>query len=473
MKKILLIVSGQSGKKFLERVRGLDMHDKSFFVVSYDIEIEHEENNESFEWFRFDPTSFSKLSTLLLHDFSQAMLVMENKDEVLATIGNIRALRSQLRIALINFWDHHFEDTNIVSINSNEIISDRLLNYLPDIPVTAQNVGLAMGEIMDVLVPFGSSYVYRHMATIRQKNWRIVAIYRNNELILTTAKSMIQPNDRLLIVGEPTVLKSVYRAIKRQLGQFPAPFGKNLYLYIDMKANSSVEIRKLMQKALFLHQKFSHRLFIRVVNPTDLTTLNEIKSYDSDSVNVVIYYETQENPLLILQDVEAFYIGLVIVNSFIFSQRAYRKVLYKTQVPILKISDYRSMEGVKEVVVVSSEQQYLNADLEKISTAIFDISSQLGLKLTLFDFMYEEDEQNQEVLEHFENLSDIFSKKFHIIKSTQNPIRALKKRENFLQCLPFNEEVLPRHWKSFLSTDIHKLYYRLDEFHQIFIPTKI
>ena len=115
----------------------------------------------------------------------------------------------------------------------------------------------------------------------------------------------------------------------------------------------------------------------------------------------------------------------------------------------------------------------MNLALEKLSTAVFDISSQLDLRLTLFDFIFDEEQSGRSIIEHFENLSDIFAKKFHIIQSSHNPVRALKKRDNFLQCIPFTEEILPRPWRSTFSTDLQKLFYKLDEYHQIFIPTKV
>ncbi|MDH5465459.1 MAG: potassium transporter TrkA, partial [Thiovulaceae bacterium] len=427
---------------------------------------------DEYRLYKFDPTSLSKITPLLYTDFSQVMIVMDKKGDVVSTISNIRMQKPQLRIALVDQWNLELDDANIVVIKSDEVLSNRLLNYLPDVPVTAQNVGLGIGEMMEVLVPFGSSYVYRHIGTIRQKNWRIVAIYRNNKMMLANADSMIQPNDRLLIMGEPPVLKSVYKAIKRQLGQFPAPFGKNLYLFMDLARLDTTKTRKLLQKALFLHQKFSHKLFIRIINPGNLILLDEIKSFDSEDVNIAIDYRSWTSPELIEHDVEAFNIGLVMVNSETFGKKSYRKALYQTQVPILKIAE-SSIEDLQEALVAISDRAYVNNDLEKITTSIYDISSQLGLKMTLFDFIHVDDDSERAIIEHFKNLSDIFSKKFDIVQSELNPIRSLKRREDFLQCIPFNEVILLSRWKSLLSTDMHKLYHKLDEYHQIFIPTRI
>lgn len=473
MKKSLIIVSGEMGQHFLERLSLTDSSINQFHVISCDGSVDEEKFKDDFLLHRFDPTSYSKLQPLLQQDFSQVLMLMDDEKDVVTTIRNIRSIRTQLRVALVDFWNLVIDDPNIVIIDSSEILSNRLLNYLPEVPIVAENIGLGMGEIMEILVPFGSSYVYRHINTIRQKNWRITAIYRNNSMMLARPDSMIQPNDRLLVVGEPPVLKSVFKAIKRQLGQFPAPYGKNLYLFVDMDNSSTVDLRKLVQKALYLHQKFSNKIYIRIINPNDIATINEMKQHDSGDVNVIVDYSLgMVDSEIILQDAELFRIGLIIVDKDVFAQKNYRRTLFESQLPVLKLSD-KSMEGLDEAIVPISDNPLVNNALEKLSTAVFDIGSQLDLRLTLFDFIFEDEHEERSIIEHFENLSDIFAKKFHIVQSNHNPIRVLKKRDNFLQCIPFTEDVLPRRWHAFFSTDLQKLFFKLDEYHQIFIPTKV
>lgn len=473
MKKSLIIVSGEMGQHFLERLLLTDSSNNRFHVIYFDTSITIESFKDDFVFHHFDPTSYSKLQPLLQKDFSQVLMLMEDKNDVITTIRNIRSIRTQLRIALVDFWRIQIDDPDVVIIDSKEILSNRLLNYLPEVPIVAENIGLGMGEIMEILVPFGSSYVYRHINTIRQKNWRITAIYRNNSMMMARPDSMIQPNDRLLVVGEPPVLKSVFKAIKRQLGQFPAPYGKNLYLYVDMNNSSTIDVRKLVQKALYLHKKFSHKIYIRISNPKNIDTLNEIKKQDCDDVNVMVDYALGEaNTEIILQDVELFRVGLIIVDKDVFAEKICRRILYETQLPVLKLAN-KSMESLDEAIIPISDNPVVNNALEKLSTAVFDISSQLDLRLTLFDFVFDDEHGDRSIIEHFENLSDIFAKKFHIVQSNHNPIRVLKKRDNFLQCIPFTEDVLPRRWHAFFSTDLQKLFFKLDEYHQIFIPTKV
>ncbi len=468
MKKILILTDGNVGKHFVERVADTYTSENIYYVVSMDkLDISNAKQSQ-FKFYQFDPTSFHKLSNLLKMEFVQVVIVMNTSLDVELSIKNIRAVKSQLRIVMLDRWGLSFDDQNIVVLNTNEFLSSRLLDYLPNVPVIAQNVGMGEGEIMEVSVPFGSSFVYRHIGALEQNNWKIVAIYRNQRLILPSAKRMIQPNDLLVLVGEPAVLKTVYRAIKRELGQFPAPYGDNLYLYIDMAKENEKSLPKLIKRSKYIHKKIGDRLYIRVVNGGDIETLAKIKSHRSDDIIVDIDYTQRSYKEIILNDIKTMDIGLVMLSSTLFSITSMRETLHESRVPVLKLSN-KPFSKLKESVVVLTE----NRDLEKISTTVFDISAQLSFNLELFEFAQEKTDGKERIIEHYENLSVIFSKSIKINSQEKNPIRFLREKENFLYCLPFTEKILDLPLYSLFSTDSEKLYHRLGEYHQLFIPTQL
>jgi len=468
MKKILILTDGNMGKHFVERVADTYTSENIYYVVSIDkLEIAKAKPSQ-FKFYHFDPTSLHKLSNLLKMEFIQVIIALKSSVDVEVSIKNIRAVKKQLRIVTLDQWGLEFDDPNIVVVNINELLSSRLLDYLPNVPVIAQNVGVGEGEIMEVLVPFGSSFVYRHIGALEQNNWKIVAIYRNQRLILPTPKRMIQPNDLLVLVGEPSVLKTVYRAIKRELGQFPAPYGNNLYLYIDMSIEDEKSLPKLLKRSKYIHRHLGDKLHIRVVNASNIELLAKIKSHRTDDIVIDIDYTTQNYKTIILNDIKEMNIGLVMISSELFSISALRQCLYQSKIPVLKLSK-KPFSKLKESIVILTE----NRDLEKISTTVFDISAQLSFNLELFDFTQEKTDEKERIVEHYENLALIFSKSIKIISQEANPIRFLRQKENFLYCLPFTEKILDLPLYSLFSTDSEKLYYRLGEYHQLFIPTQL
>ena len=387
MKKILIISDSEAGKHFIKRVIETYTSDNIYYVVELKANNYKDYNPARFKFYEFDSTSLYKLSNILKMDFIQIYVALDSQIDTEQTIKNIRSVKKQVQIIVLNRWKLENLDSNILLININDILASKLQDFLPNVPVIAQNVGMGEGEIMEVLVPFGSSFVYRHIGAIEQKNWRIVAIYRNRKLLMITRRTMIHPNDLLLLIGEPTVLKSVYRAIKRELGQFPEPFGSNIYLFIDMLNSDANTIKNLVNKALYIHQHFKHKLIIKIFNPSYIDVLRFIKDKIDFVTNVYIEYYDVIIKDEFLKDIKKYHIGLVIVDRNTFAKYKNRKMFYEASVPILKISD-KNLENIKDVSLILTE----NKDLEKISTTIFDISEQLGLNLELNN--YEKEQQD-------------------------------------------------------------------------------
>ena len=468
MKKILIISDSSVGSHFIQRVSQTYSSENQYYIVELKAQEYQDINPSRFKFYEFDPTSFYKLSNLLKMDFVQVILAMDTVVDIENTIKNIRLVKKQLRIIVLNQFNLENEDPNIVLINTNEILSSRLLDYLPNVPVIAQNVGIGEGEIMEVMVPFGSSFVYRHIGVIEQKNWRIVAIYRNRKLVMPSRRRMIQPNDLLVLVGEPAVLKSVYRAIKRELGQFPEPFGSNLFLYIDMNILNKATIDDFVKRALFVHKKFNHDLIIKVVNPNNIEILQQLKALKDKNIYLDIEYDSSNLKNKFFNDIKSYHIGLVIVSKELFANNKMRTTLYEAHIPVLKIAN-RSFSKVKDVSLILGD----NRDLEKISANIFDISEQMGFNIELYNYLNEHQEDKELVIEHFYNLSTIFSKSIKVFKENENPVRTLKEKENFMQVLPFTHKLTKRRLLSMFSIDSERLYYKLDDYHQIFIPVQL
>jgi len=468
VKKILVISDGKVGEHFINRVIQTYTSENIYYIVQTKAVNYEEYNPARFKFYEFDPTSLHKLANLLKMDFVQVIILMSDETEAKYTLKNIRSLKNKVRIILLDHWGLKNSDPDTILIDSKEIVASRLIDYLPNVPVIAQNVGLGEGEIMEVLVPFGSSFVYRHIGVIEQKDWRIVAIYRNRKLLMPSRRRMIQPNDLLVLVGQPTVLKSVYRAIKRELGQFPEPFGSNIYLYIDMDLLNKDTVKELVRRSVFIHKKFNHNLIIRVVNPSDIDIVQHIKDQVDLDVVVDIKYDDQPLTMSFFDDMQSYHVGLVIVPKEIFKDTKTRSMLYESHVPILKMAN-KSFSSVKDAALILSD----NRDLEKISTTIYDISEQMGFNINLYDYQNEHEAQKEQVIEHYYNLSTIFSKNIKVLKENENPIKTLSEKEDFIHILPFTLKLTKKSFYSLFSTDSERLYHKLDDYHQIFIPVQL
>lgn len=464
MKKVLIIADGILAKQFLERVMETEAGENSYTVVTYKEETLPKKRPENFKFFEFDPTSLEKLAIILNEQFFQIMIILSNELDVRATYKNIRSIDTKARIVLMDRWNLDVDDKRLFMVNSREILASRFTDHIPNTPIVAQNIGLGIGEIMEFSVPVGSSYAYRHLASIEQSKWRIAAIYRSNTLILPRPTLMILPNDLLLTIGDPQVLQNVFKSVKRELGQFPSPFGSSIYCLVDMLHMNDKEIDKLINDALLLHSQLnSKRLHVKVINPTYSKVFEKIKSYHKHHINVMIdYFETNPRKAL-REDAEKMDIGLIVVMNAFFQRN--RQALFNTKLPIFKMGKH-GFASLKEAVVLSNDAE----EIERESSVIFDVAKQLALEIKLYTYDPDEKREKQSIIEHFESLSKLFGRDINVIESEKNPLLKLKNKESILQFLPFNRKVLESNFLSIFSTDLDKLHFKLANSYQLFIP---
>ena len=462
---VLILVDGIVAKHFITRILEDITTTNRYHIVHIDEELKPKEFGDNFFFYHFDPTSFVKLSKLFTKNYKQVVIVLGNKVDTIASYENVRKLDRNVPVVLFDRWDLEIEDKNCIKVEANEILANRLFDYLPNVPVIAQNVGLGHGEIMEVLVPFGSSYVYRHIGTIEQKRWKIAAIYRNNKLILPTPNLMIYPNDLLLLIGEPEVLKQVFKSIKREVGQFPLPYGANSYLFVDMEASDHKQIKHMLLETIYLHKKLNDKkLFVRVANPNDFKLLSFIRSYECDTIEVMVDYRYKTKEQLIDEDLSKVRVGLFLISKELFS--SVKKELYQRKIPAFVLSRERMAEVSEAAMILKPDRR-----LENISAPLFDLAIQLDLEIALYEEHFiEQNETLKSIIEHYENLAHIFSKKVSIRKSKTNVIKELMRQEKKLLVFPFTQDILKSRRFNIFCTDPWKLYYKLDRFHQIFIP---
>ncbi len=467
MKKILIIADGGLAKKFLERILETGASENYFDVVYYREKTLPSKKLENFTFYNFDPTSFEKISPLLGRDYYQIMIIVSKKIDAIGTYKNIRNINKEVQIILMDRWGVELEDYRLEILDSKAVLSNRFIDFLPDMPVIAQNVGLGSGEIMEIRVPIGSSYVYRHIASIAQKKWRIAGVYRANKLILPRPTLMVQPNDVLLAVGDPIVLQSVYRSIKRELGQFPAPFGNSIYSLIDMKNMSQKRIELLINDAMLIHSKInSMKLYIKIINPTFSEQFKRLKELHSSHIVVSVDYFERRSKRVLNRDLDELDIGLIVVDNQFFNQNI--GDLYDSKLPVLKIGNTGFL-NLKEGVVLSSNSE----DIEKESAVIFDVAQQLNLKIKLYNFNPNDIHGKNSLAEHFDNLSKLFSQKVEIEEPSKNPLIKLRYRDDILQFVPFNSKILKSNILSVFSTDMERLYFKLSNSYQLFIPMSV
>ena len=467
MSRVLVIADGIVAESFIDKIATKKITELDYLVVYKDrcnIQIE----NSNIEFTSFDPTSKFRLKSVCSKGaYLVVYIIMQNADEALEVYKNIREFNSKVRIVVLDnnkkFKD--IEDSYLNSVDAPELLSNRLYDFLPNVPVVAQTIGLNEGEIMEVMVPFSSTYAFRHIGTIPQKKWRIVAIYRDNKLILPTNATMIKPRDRLLLVGKPQVLANVYNRIRNKSGTFPEPFGRNFYLFLDLNNDIEDVVRYIKEAILFVDNFANRALVIRVINPNNLEAVNKIKEFEAENIRVFINYldDYESN---VHNDIINFDIGMILISYNSFALKTIFKKLYDFKKLVYTFGE-ESTESIKEALIVNSNEK----KIEEISTIAFYIAEAFKLKLSFS--IYDPNgkfENTQNIIEHFETLSHVYNYPVNIEKKVKNPIKDIKERDSIMLILPYSDKIDLNSFFAYFNRDVDSLLFRIKKHPKLLIP---
>ncbi len=475
MKSILILADGMVAEEFIHKINSKRVADNRYTIVkSSDLKLPQKIQNQ-IELIEIDPTSYSKMRRLFIkHDFTMVFIVLETVEDAGESLKIVRKIDKRVRVVLLDMWGafDKFKQSGIIILNAKEMLSNQLYNHLPNVPVVARNVGLGEGEIMEVLVPFGSAFAYRHIGSIAQLRWRIVAIYRNNKLIMPNAATMIKPQDTLLIIGRPQVLINIYRRINNRSGLFPEPFGRNLYLILDMTKDEKRAL-EYIEDAIFLLNKLdsTRELIVKVINPTNFSILNKIKAFRDKRVDIHILYEKIDISTTISLDIENFDIGLIFLSKETLKIKKIYKEVYD-QKKIVYLFGKRRIKEIKKAVITITAQE---KEMESISSVGFYVCETLKLKFYLCDFDPEGDfSSKRRIKEHYETLSHIFQYPIEIKQKQVNPVRELKKMEEVLYIAPFEKDLIGKwFYIPWLSTNIKRYIIDYIPHPKLLVPVEI
>lgn len=469
MKNVLVILDGHIAKNLMKRMVDLNNNFNQYDIIYTDDNLIQDNLPSNFTLYKFDPTSYTKLSFVLNKVLYQdALVVLSTKEDTIAVVQNIRKRYKDLFFNVYDNWDLELNDKYVQYYRGQDVLSNGLIEHLPNIPVFAQNIGLRQGEIMEIKVPFGSTYAYRYIGSIGQKDWRIVALYRNQQLMTVKASLIIKPNDIIIIIGKPKVLLQVYSAISKSSAQFPMPFGRNLYLYIDMYVQSEYEILNVIKDVKILHKRIKNsKLIVKITRHSTVDMVNKVQLLLKDVKNLVVsmdYYNKGMRKIL-MEDKYKFDMGMIVLTKKLLDQKGIVSDILALKIPIFKIGNENISSLKSSLILLNDNKLY-----EQISPILFDISNQLKITPKVFDLDPIGDSKRESLLSHLNNLSKIFNQNIVVVSEKSNPIKRLSREQNILQILPLKAEMFKKRRVKFFSTDSDLLSYDSDKFNQILVP---
>jgi len=463
LNKILIFAGAKESKLLLKKIYDNYLNLGEFHIIYEDEEIKegYDEKDNVF-FYKINFFAYELYKNLLQKDFNKIVIFIKNKNEAKFLLKKVKTIPTP--ILFIKFWlDFEIpEKNNIEILDAPEIITNKIIDFLPEVPLYARDIGLGKGEILEVEVPPHSPFIYKQINIFDRYGVKVAAIYRNNALKLPDESSIILPYDKLILIGNPQTLKDIFIQIKQIKGAFPQPYGRNIYLILDMKNMPKEEVSKLLKSALYLHRKLKNKkLIIKIINPNPKSH-SIYKLFKFDNIDISTDYFKDDYEKVLIEDTNKLSIGLVITNNHFFNK--YIDTFFSIKKPLLKVGE-ESVKKCKSFYIILNEKY-----ITKIAPTIFDLSYQLDLKTVFLSADPEND--NKELIEYLQTLAKSFNfVKIEFEKQQENPIIYLAKKENI--CLIEALIKKPRNkFLQLIAPRIEESYIMLEKFTQFLIPLK-
>jgi len=121
MKNVLVILDGHIAKHLMKRMIDLNNNFNQYDIIYTDDSILEDNIPSNFTFYKFDPTSYSKLSFILNKVvYQDALVVLATKEDTIAVIENIRRNYNDLNFNVYDKWNIQLDDKNVQYYRGND-----------------------------------------------------------------------------------------------------------------------------------------------------------------------------------------------------------------------------------------------------------------------------------------------------------------------------------------------------------------
>jgi Trk K+ transport system NAD-binding subunit len=104
---------------------------------------------------------------------------------------------------------------------------------------TATTIGLGKNEILEVEVHPHSRLANKPLRNLAPIRWTIGLIYREGNILLPRGDTVLRPKDRVVILGDPPVLKTVAEIMTFNFQKFPLEYGTTAIICLSDREDES------------------------------------------------------------------------------------------------------------------------------------------------------------------------------------------------------------------------------------------
>jgi Trk K+ transport system NAD-binding subunit len=180
--------------------------------------------------------------------------------------------------------------------NIFQLSANALRNRIEQRTKAAHGIGLAKDEILEVEIHPNSRLANKPLSLLSPQRWNVGVIYRDGNILVPHGRTVLRGKDRVILLGEPRVLKTVAEMLNFSFQQFPLEYGPTLtgYLFGD-------EDRSFFEELAYVHGSLPLDRSVMLLSPRARRRTEEFRSLAGEAgLQVTSWEETAGAPLAAL-----------------------------------------------------------------------------------------------------------------------------------------------------------------------------
>lgn len=227
---MLIAGAGQAGREFAFRMAGrwrISVIDESQRKLN-----SMKAMDQSVACYLGDATSDLVLRKAGLKE-AQVLVVVTGSDE-----ANLEICRTGRRLGvprilslLINYRYHDdFLATGVELVSRPSSVASVLQTRLDPGRRACSELGLGRGELIEVRVLPHSPVVGKPLSHLNPTSWLVAAVYREGNLVVPHGQTVLEADDRVVLVGQPEVLGGIADYLRCGQSEFPRQYGTHIVM---------------------------------------------------------------------------------------------------------------------------------------------------------------------------------------------------------------------------------------------------
>lgn len=225
--RFVVIGLGQIGQELLQRLS------KGYELTCVDVKAASGEKlaelgREDAAFIHGDATSRLVLESAMVDDADAVIVTLIEERTNLEVVRVLREHFNPRRIITVGMTMEGREALEAQSVeveNIFEATAMEIRNLIEAKSKSAHAIGLGKDEILEVEVHHNSRLANKTLGSLDPIRWRVGIVYRDGNIVIPRPGTVLKPKDKVVILGDPSVLKTVSEILTFSFSKFPLEYG--------------------------------------------------------------------------------------------------------------------------------------------------------------------------------------------------------------------------------------------------------